>query len=134
MTGNKTNKLSVPVTEARIGQMYRCTITGTDGKNVISNAVTIKAGLAITKQPVDATAKVGTTVSFTVTASGAKSYQWYYSKDKGKTWNKSGMTGSTTNKLSVPVTEARIGQMYRCTITGTDGKNVTSKAVTIKKK
>ncbi len=134
MTGNKTNKLSVPVTEARIGQMYRCTITGTDGKTITSNAVTIKAKLAITKQPVDVTAKVGTTVSFTVTASGAKSYQWYYSKDKGKTWSKSGMTGSTTNKLSVPVTEARIGQMYRCTITGTDGKNVTSKAVTIKKK
>ena len=131
MTGSTTNKLSVPVTETRIGQRYRCVVTGTNGKTLTSNVVTITAKLAITKQPIDVTAAVGETVSFTLTATGAKSYQWYYSQDAGKTWKASGMTGAATNKLSVPVTETRIGQRYRCAVTGTNGSTVTSNAVMI---
>ena len=134
MSGSTTNKLTIPVTATRIGQKYRCTVTGVNGDTVTSNVVTIKEKLAITKQPIDVTATVGETVNFTLTATGAKSYQWYYSQDAGKTWKVSGMSGSTTNKLTVPVTATRIGQKYRCTVTGVNGDTVTSNIVTIKEK
>lgn len=115
----------------RIGQRYRCIATGTNGSTVTSNAVMINAKFAITKQPSDVFAAVGETVSFTVTATGAKSYQWYYSKDDGDSWNSSGMTGSTTNKLTVSVTRSRIGQKYMCIVTGIDGSTQISKVATI---
>ncbi len=134
MEGSTTNILVVPVTEARIGQMYRCIITGTDGRKVSSDSARINEKLSISGQPSDVSASVGETVSFTVKANGAKSYQWQYSKDSGKTWRPSGMEGSTTDTLIVTVTEARIGQMYRCVITGKDGTKVTSNAAKIDSK
>ena len=128
MAGSTTNTLIVPVTAERIGQAYRCVITGTDGRKVSSDSAKINEKLSISGQPSDVSASVGETVSFTVTANGAKSYKWQFSKDNGKTWKSSGLEGRTTNTLIVPVTEERIGLMYRCVITGKDGTKVTSNA------
>ena len=133
MSGASTKKLTVPVTEKRIGQSYRCTVTGVDGNTFNSNSATImNEQFAITKQPVDQYANVGDTVYFDIVAGLAQSYQWYYSQDGGNTWKASGMTGSTTNKLTVPVTANRIGQQYRCVVKGTNGKTITSSSSTIK--
>ena len=53
MTGNKTATLSVPITEARNGQKYRCIVKGADGKSVTSGEAAIKAILdtKITQNP-----------------------------------------------------------------------------------
>lgn len=125
MTGNKTAALSVPVTAARNGQQYRCVITDTSGKTVTSEAVKLLVKTVITAQPKVMLAPIGNTTKFTVTASGAGlTYQWQYYT--GSKWTNSSMTGNKTAALSLPVTAARNGQLYRCVITDANGETVIS--------
>lgn len=130
--GCTTNKITVQVTEGRIGQRYRCNLTGFDGKTIDSAAAKINAVLSITSQPVDVNASIGSMASFEIGALGAKSYQWYYSQDNGQNWKKSSVDGCNTNKITVQVTEKRIGQMYRCSITSADGAEIISDSAKIK--
>ncbi len=133
LSSAKTSTLSVTVSETSDGQKYRCIATSSDGKKAISNTVTIKVAAAITKQPANATGAVGSDAKFSVTASGAGtlSYQWqYYDKTKS-TWKDSGMTGAKTTTITVPVTEARNGQKYRCVVTSSNGTTVTSSTATL---
>jgi hypothetical protein len=53
MTGNKTNMLTVSVTKARIGQMYRCVLTGIDGNMLTSDAASIIAADDALDTPVE---------------------------------------------------------------------------------
>ena len=129
MTGNKTATLSVPVTSARNGQQYRCVVKNAAG-SVTSNAatLTVAAKPAITTQPQNKTAAAGTTVKFTVAASGSGlSYQWQFKAPGTTTWNNSSMTGAKTATLSVEATTARNGQQYRCIVKNSAG-SVTSNA------
>ena len=81
----------------------------------------------ITTQPRDYTGIIGATVEFTVEATGENlTYQWQF-KD-GANWKDSGMEGTKTPQLRVPITEARIGQQYRCIVTSGNGTNATSNA------
>jgi hypothetical protein len=74
----------------------------------------------ITTQPKSVTVSVGNTATFTVKATDAVSYQWYYSKDQGVNWIAVRNNGtSATYKLK---TEARHdGYQYRCTVTNANG-------------
>ena len=127
MTGSKTAAISVPVTAARNGQQYRCIITNANGNKVTSNAAKLLVKTVITAQPKNATASVGETAQFTVSATGAGlTYQWQFCK--GGKWENSGMTGSKTATISVPATAARNGQQYRCIITDANGNKVISNA------
>ncbi|MDY2627962.1 MAG: hypothetical protein SOW08_06545 [Lachnospiraceae bacterium] len=135
-TGNKTNTIKVPITEARDGQKYRCVITDGAGNQVISDASVLHVGstsgseeITITDQPKDYTGAVGETAVFTVTAAGTElSYQWQYQNAGTSVWKASGQSGNKTNTLKVPITEARDGQKYRCVITDGSGSSVTSDA------
>ena len=131
LTGAKTAKLSVPVTAVRNKYQYRCRVTGADGTPVYSNAATLKVNTIITAQPQSAAGNVGSTVKFTVTASGAGlTYQWQYKTPTGN-WATCGLTGARTNTLSVPVTAARSKYQYRCKVTSANGVTVTSQAATL---
>lgn len=84
----------------------------------------------ITQQPVNAYGAIGDSVSFTVVAIGdaAVSYQWQYSYDNGVHWANSPATGNRTPSLTLEITEARLGYLYRVNVTvGTD--TVTSNSV-----
>ncbi|MCC8081747.1 MAG: hypothetical protein LIO80_07050, partial [Lachnospiraceae bacterium] len=142
LTGATTATLSVPVTEARDGQQYRCVVTDGDGNTVTSEAATLTVSddgdltdeeeLSITLQPSDYTGSVGDTATFSVEATGTGlTYQWQYKSAGGTMWHDSGLTGATTATLSVPVTAARDGQQYRCIVTDGDGNTVTSDAATL---
>ncbi len=85
--------------------------------------------LAITGQPESVTAVLGDTVTFTVTATGAVSYQWQYKS--GSKWYNSPAEGNDTDTLTVEATVARDGMRYRCIVTGADGTTVTSAVVTL---
>ncbi len=132
MPGNGTSELVISVTQKRIGQKYKCVMTGANGDVLESEAATILQRPEITKQPSDVYAVAGDIVSFEITAVGAKSYQWFYSQNGGRTWTKSSMTGNKTKVLIIPVTASRIGQKYRCQVTGLDGKVLVSDIATIK--
>ena len=87
--------------------------------------------LSIVTQPEDVTARVGTTVSFTVVAAGGKapySYQWEVSN--GETWNKlsntdeNTVTDADTDTVKLLSTKSVI--RLRCVITDADGNSVIS--------
>ncbi|WP_242946133.1 InlB B-repeat-containing protein [Anaerostipes sp. 992a] len=133
-SGNKTATIKVPITEARNGQQYRCVVTDANGSSVTSEAAKLIVGteLTITSQPRDYTGEVGETAVFTVEASGESlRYQWQFSNDDGANWRNSSQSGCKTSTISVPITEARNGQKYRCVVTDGNGNSVTSEAGTL---
>ncbi|MCC8080824.1 MAG: hypothetical protein LIO80_02220, partial [Lachnospiraceae bacterium] len=136
MAGADTAALSVTMTEARDGQQYRCIVTDENGDSVISDAAALSlpsaGSIVITAQPSGYAGAAGDTATFTVEATGnGLSYQWQYLNAGASTWKDSGMDGADTAMVSVPITDARDGQQYRCVITDEDGSMVVSDAVTL---
>ena len=58
---------------------------------------------------------MGETVTFTMAAENASSYQWQNSLD-GIVWTDSGLPGNKTDTLSVPVIAARYPYLWRCVV------------------
>ena len=134
MTGSKTNSITVQGTMARNGYQYRCVITDGSGNKVTSNGATLTVvpKLAITSQPVSQNVAVGANAVFKVTATGSSlKYQWQFRTSSAGTWKNSGMTGATTNSITVQGTTARNGYQYRCIITDGTGSQVTSNGATL---
>ncbi len=97
------------------------------GGNMNWTAVAMIPQVTITSQPQDAEAKIGSTVSFAVTASGTGlTYQWQVSTNGGSTWANTRATGNTTNKITATATEAMNGYKYRCRITDNNGASILS--------
>lgn len=142
----------------RINQKYRCVVTSSDGETLTSEAATILQNenmtilspnltgkentsgleegdetLAIIKQPIDATNADGNRAVFMLSATGAESYQWYFSED-GEEWSTiedGDIVGSDSNRLEVPLDESRIKLSFRCEITGIDGTTFLTDVVKI---
>ena len=136
MTGNKTNTLTVSAVASRNGYKFRCIVTDSTGKTVTSNAATLIIGsateLKITAQPADVTTPAGKDVTFSITVTGVGlKYQWQTSKDGGKNWVNSGMSGYNTNTLTVSAIADRNGYKFRCVVTDKCGGSVTSEAATL---
>ena len=131
-TGNKTASLKVPATANRNGYSYRCVLTDIDGNTMNSVSVRLTVNTpapAITTQPANVTAAAGDTAVFQVKTTGTvASYQWQYKTASGSTWANATATGNKTATLKVPVTAARNGNSYRCRITFSTGKVLTSNA------
>ena len=128
-TGNNTSKITATVKEAMNGYKYRCVVKNSSGKTVISSAaaLTVNGAVNITSQPKNVTAKVGSKVSFAVTASGTGlTYQWQVSTNGGSTWANTRATGNNTSKITATATEAMNGYKYRCVVKNDSGKTVTS--------
>ena len=134
-TGNKTRTLKVPATANRNGYQYRCVVKDTDGNIVRSKAATLTVtapASAITGQPANVTAAAGDTAVFQVKTTGTvASYQWQYKTASGSTWANATAAGNKTNTLSVPVTNNRNGYSYRCKVSFSDGKVLTSNAASL---
>lgn len=89
------------------------------------------ANITIIIQPRDVTAVLGTSVVFSVEASGKQlAYQWQYSTPAGG-WTDSGQTGSKTNSLTILAESHRNGYKYRCRITDANGKSATTYEATL---
>ena len=96
----------------------------TDGLCVCGNTQ-----LTITRQPASFEGLVGDMATFTVEAEGkGLTYQWYFSKDGGETWEKS---SCTKNTLSVEFKAYRLNYQYRCEITDADGDILVSDAAVL---
>ncbi len=133
-SGNKTATLSVPITEKRNGQKYRCVVTDASRNTVTSDEAVLRVdtGLVITTQPSDYTGEVGENAVFTIEATGTGlTYQWQYQNVGTDFWQNSSQSGNKTNTLSVPITEKRNGQKYRCVVTDVSGNSVTSDTAAI---
>lgn len=120
ISGYNTDTLTFQMIAVRYGYVWRCVITGEDGRTLASRAARLIAPNPITKQPESVDAAVGSTAVLKIEADGAKSYQWQNSQD-GAAWSNSGISGYNTDTLSVPVTEARYNYLWRCRVTDSAG-------------
>ncbi|MBQ2062662.1 MAG: immunoglobulin domain-containing protein, partial [Oscillospiraceae bacterium] len=110
---------------------YKCRVSNAAGYVYTSVAtLTVSAKPVITTQPRSQTASAGATVKFTVKATGATAYQWYYRTSSTGTWAKSTLTGAKTATLTVKATAARNGYQYKCRVSNDNGHVYTS-AVTL---
>ena len=109
---------------------YTVTVTGTgtgaptQTRDIVFT-VSPGAGPAITTQPANQSACVGTTATFNVTATGT--YQWQLSTNGGGTWaNISGAT--TASYTTAAATTAMNSYQYRVNVTGQCGTTTSSVA------
>ncbi len=123
--------ISVKAKATYNGYQYRCVVTNGAGDTTSNAAIlTVRSKPKITTQPMAQTVNAGETVTFTVAATGAESYQWQYSKNGGTTWANNSATGSNTNTFSFKTTSAMSGRQYRCVVTNGAG-DTTSNAATL---
>ncbi len=133
LSGNKTATLSVSATEARNNYQFRCVISSA-GASITSDAATLTVNTCfnIKSQPADQTVNNSKNVKFEVSVSSptgaALTYQWQASTDGGKTWKNSGLAGNKTKTLTVGATAGRNGYMFRCVISDSNDKSITSDA------
>lgn len=101
---------------------FEVTITDSSGFSYSdTTAVEVVAGAVISLQPADQQVAQGTTAVFSVTASGAGSYQWQISTDGGSSYSNladgARYTGSQTGSLQVSnVQTSEDGTLYRVRI------------------
>ena len=127
MSGKTTASLKVKGSATTNGYLYRCKITNTKGSVTSKSVKLTVSGVKpkIVVQPKAVSVKPGKTAKFSVVAAGTGlKYQWYYSKNAGKSWTK--MSGRTAATLSVKGSKTNNGYLYRCVVKNTKG-SVTSK-------
>ena len=129
-TGATTKTLSVESKSYRDGYQYRCKVSNAAGYKYSSAAtLTVLTKPAITTQPTSKSVSAGTTVKFTVKATGGGlSYQWYYRTSSSGEWKKCTGTGATTATLTVEAKSFRSGYQYRCKVTNELGYKYSSAA------
>jgi len=123
MEGYNTDTLTVPVTGARNGYDYRCTITFADGTVLVTEPaeLTVNSTIVITANPNDQAVALGYKGQFTAAAEGdGIQYAWQYSRN-GETWAYTQMEGYTKPTVLIETTAARDGYMYRCEIKDATG-------------
>ncbi len=114
----------------RFGYQYRCLVKNSAG-STYTEAASLLILPSITAQPVNATAPVGETVTFTVKAEvGTLSYQWYFAKPGSDSWSKCSGDSARTDCLSVEVKSYRDGYRYRCAVSNAAG-SVNSEAAVL---
>jgi len=122
---------SVTMNSSRDGRQLYCVVTDKYGNTVTSDIVTIEmaAPLAITSQPVSATAADGEKVSVKVVAEGeGLTYQWYIAAADSDTFSKSSITTAT---YSTVMNATRDGRQIYCLITDKYGNTAQTDIVTI---
>ena len=129
LTGNTTATLSVKAKTTRNGYQYRCKVSNTYGYMYSKAAtLTVKSGSkpTISSQPSSVTATAGATAKFTVKASNATKYQWYYRTSSSGSWHKATLSGNATATLSVYAKSTRNGYQYRCKVSNSNSYVYTS--------
>ena len=84
--------------------------------------------MEITEQPQDCVCEIGAYGTFTVTATGVTSYQWYV-KGQGGTWKKSAANGNTTPTLRNMLTALGYTYSYFCLMTDEYGNELATDVV-----
>ncbi|MBQ6998089.1 MAG: leucine-rich repeat protein [Oscillospiraceae bacterium] len=107
---------------------YRCKITDGEGNVIYTDTVRLYV-LGVTTQPKTQKVKTGSTVKFTVKATGAgKTYQWQVSTD-GKTWKNCSSSSAKKATFTFTSKTSHSGNYYRCRIKDNGGNTVYTDAV-----
>ena len=131
-TGYNTATLSVKAVAYREGYQYRCLVTNSLGSIYTNNAALhILSIPTITTQPTNVTIKEDETAKFTVKATGATAYQWYYRTSSTDSWHQSTLSTATKATLSLTAKMSRNGYQYRCKVSNATGCVYTDAATLI---
>ncbi|MBR5343630.1 MAG: immunoglobulin domain-containing protein [Oscillospiraceae bacterium] len=132
LSGCTTATLKVTAKSTRDGWQFRCKVSNAKGY-AYSNAATLTLKKdpvtekpVIVTQPKSATARLDSVAQFTVTATGAASYQWYYRKSSSDSWAETALSGCTTATLKVTAKSTRDGWQFRCKVSNAMGYVYTS--------
>ena len=129
-TYGSAKTLSFKVKSSYDGYQYRCVVTLTDNRKITSEPARLSIDWpAILKQPKSKAVALGDTASFEVTARGKiKSCRWQYFKKGGSSWKDlNPKTYGSAKTLSFKVKSSYDGYQYRCVVTFTDNRKITSK-------
>lgn len=119
---------SLTMKKAVNGRKVYCKITDKYGNSVKTNAVTLSSGVAITQQPVKASAYLGSKVTTSVEATGVGlKYRWYAANPGGE-FVKSSVTSSS---YTTTMRESISGRKVYCVITDKFGNSVKTKTVSL---
>lgn len=105
------------------GYQYRCVVKNAVGAVYSKTAIltiTEKNLPIITGQPTDSEVVAGSEVTFTVTASDADSYQWYYQKPGETTWNQVKKNGASAT-YTLTTAARHNGYKYQCKVQNAEG-------------
>ena len=127
----KTASFTVTAESYRNGYQYRCKVSNANG-TVYSNAATLTVTSdgkpTITTQPSNKSAAIGATVTFTVAASGATSYQWQFRPSSADGWSNCSAASAKTASFTLTAESYRNGYQYRCKVSNANGTVYSSSA------
>ncbi len=131
----KTATLSFTAQTGHDGMRFRCLVDG----YVYSRSALLSVSddtLRIIEHPKDTTVEVGQAATFTVVArgKGTLKYQWYAFNPKTQTWVASGSPSAKTATLVITAQTGHHYYRFRCVVTDSTGKKVTSNAAILKVK
>ena len=131
--GANTATLSTTATETRYKYEYRCKLTDSAGDVLYTQIVKIVVPFEIVDEPEDCGANVYDPVTFTVNATGVKTYTWQYRTGATTSWKAmySSAEGADTATLTTSATETRYKYEYRCKLTNEAGDVLYTRAVKI---
>ncbi len=136
-SGETTATLTITgITAGMNNYQYRCVVSNTctsPAVNSNSAILAVGANAAVTSHPTNVTVCDGVNVSFSVTATGASSYQWQVNTGSGFVNVPAGApyAGQTTATLSItPASASMSGYQYRCQL-GSCGSPVNSNPATL---
>ena len=137
LSGSKTATLSFTANSSLSGRQFRCFVTDSNGKTGTSSAATLTvtgaSSLAIKTQPANVTLDSGQTATFKVVATGTGlTYQWQTQTSSTASWTNTSLSGCNTATLSFKATVSMHGRNFRCIVTDSSGKTVTSNAALLK--
>ena len=116
-TNGTASTYSLTTAERHNGYKYRCTVTNGVGSTVSQVVtLTVKTPITITIQPTDLNVAVGNTATFTVTATGAETYQWYYRTSPDGAWTAVSASSGKTEAYSLTAATRHNGYQYRCLV------------------
>lgn len=128
--GNKTDTLSFTVEQKHDGFLFRCGVLY-ENETVYSDSARLtvvddsEVLPVIRNQSGDVTVREGKAVTFSVEADNARTYQWQYSKDGGKTWtplrNSKVWGGNEAAELTFNATLSQDETLFRCAVTNPAG-------------
>ena len=128
--GNKTDTLTFTADSKHDGFLFRCS-AALEGETVCSDfaRLTIENQAmvppSIQAQTGDIIVHEGEEVTLSVEAEGAQTYQWQYSRDKGKTWanfrNSKVWDGNEAATLTFKASLSQDEMLFRCAVTNAAG-------------
>ena len=126
-SSGKTSTYSLTAEARHNGYQYRCEVKNTAGSIYSDVAtLTVNSKPVITTQPTSKTVTAGSTASFSVAATGATSYQWFYRTSPTGSWTTVAASSGKTSTYSLTVAARHNGYQYRCEVKNAVGAVYTS--------